>query len=225
MRHEASTGDHRGYVYVAGYTNSADFPGNQRALQPNHGEGLDAFLLKLDADNRQIIYSTFWGGSNRDMAMALTVGPGEAATLAGVTYSADLPLARALQTKLGSLNDAFVAQICDPWLGYWFGDLPVAAFTHVTGGERPQALEGVVFSGCTQKFDAAGPESDQPWLTVVRDGDSVPMKLRLEVNPEGWAPGEHKATMRVTVREAFRPVLEIPVVLTVAEPLAAAGLR
>jgi hypothetical protein len=135
-----------------------------------------------------------------------------------VTYSADLPLARAVQTKLGSANDAFVTQICDPWLGYWFGDLPAAAFNFVTGGEVPQPLEGIVYSGCTQQFDAAGPESDQPWLTVISDGGTVPMKLRLEVNPAGLAPGDYRATIRVTVQDAFLPVLEIPVFLTVSEP-------
>lgn len=210
--------DYRGHVFLAGHTNSPDFPGNHRALQPEHGGAFDAFLMRLDADNQQIIYSTFWGGTNKDVALALALGPGEAATVAGVTYSADLPLARAVQPKIGSANDAFVAQICDPWLGYWFGDLPSPAFTQVLGGEAPRPLEGVVFSGCTQKFDAAGPESDQPWLTVVRDGDTVPMAIRLVVNPEGLEPGEYKATIRVTVREAFLPVLEIPVSLTVSEP-------
>ncbi|MBL0157632.1 MAG: SBBP repeat-containing protein [Bryobacterales bacterium] len=217
--------DHRGHVYAAGHTSSPDFPGYHRALQPNLAGGFDAFLLKLDVDNRQVIYSTFWGGSNRDAGLALTLGPGEAATLAGVTYSPDLPLARAAQFTLGSQNDAFVAQICDPWLGYWFGDLPAAAFTHVRGAELPTALEGIVYSGCPQRFDAAGPESDQPWLTVVRDGDSVPMKLRLEVQPEGLEPGEYKATLRVTVQEAFLPVLEIPVFLTVSDPAPVARIR
>jgi hypothetical protein len=118
----------------------------------------DAYLLRLDIDNKEVIYSTFWGGAKKDAALALALGPGEAATLAGVSYSEDLPLANAVQSKLGSANDAFVTQICDPWLGAW----PSAAFSYVRGGERPASTEIEVYSGCTQKFEATEVASDQP---------------------------------------------------------------
>jgi hypothetical protein len=196
--------DGHGYVYVAGETTSTDFPG-VRTLQPRHGGANDAYVTRLDLDNSRIIYSTLWGGGKRDASLALALGPGEAATFVGESYSADLPLANAVQTKLGSNNDAFVAQICDPWL-------------HASG----TFPEFDVTSGCSQKFEATEVSADQPWLTVVKDGTTVPMKLKLEVSMDGLAPGEHKATVRVTVPEAFHTTLEIPVVITVPEPEPAA---
>ena len=42
---------------------------------------------------------------------------------------------------------------------------------------------------------------------------------------EGLEPGEYKATLRVTVQEAFLPVLEIPVFLTVSDPAPVARIR
>ncbi|GEM_PF-1915644 len=209
--------DPYGEVYVAGHTNSTDFPGF-RALQPLHGGKFDAYLLHLDIDNRQILYSTFWGGAGDDEALALALGPGEAATIVGKTNSSDVPVARATQPLPGSTDEAFVTQVCDPRLGAWFGDLPGASFRFTIGSDLPQPIEALVYSGCTQSFDAIGPENDQPWLIVEADSTTVPMKLKLRVNPEGLEPGEYKAVVRVTVNEAFRRTLEIPAIFTVLAP-------
>jgi hypothetical protein len=94
-------------------------------VQSVHGGVQDAYLIRLDLDNSQIVYSTFWGGQKKDTALAMALGPGEQATVVGESYSDDLPIANAVQTKLGSANDAFAAQICDPWLGAW----PSASFS------------------------------------------------------------------------------------------------
>ena len=48
------------------------------------------------------------------------------------------------------------------------------------------------------------------------------MKLKFDVNTEGLAPGTYEATVRITVEEAFKKTLTIPVVLTVSAPPAAA---
>jgi hypothetical protein len=136
----------------------------------------------------------------------------------GESFSTDLPLANAVQTKLASLNDSYVAQICDPWLGYWSAQENATVFTYVRGGERPAATEVAVYAGCPQAFDATVPESDQAWLAVRADGRTVPMKLKLDVITDGLEPGEYKTTLKVTVREAFYSTLEIPVVLRVSDP-------
>ncbi|HYP05286.1 MAG TPA: SBBP repeat-containing protein [Bryobacteraceae bacterium] len=205
--------DSHGYVYVAGETTSPDFP-SVRAVRPNHGGGPDAYLLRVDVDNGKILSSTLWGGGKRDAALAIALGREEVVTLVGETFSDDYPLFEALQTKMGSLNDSFVAQICDPWL--------VAsgspAFRYVIAGERPGSLELEIGGGCPQRFEASEVAVDQPWVSVLADGRSVPMKVKVEVNPEGLAPGDYSATLRVTVPEALRPTIDIPVTFTVAEP-------
>ena len=119
-----------------------------------------------------------------------------------------------MQPKLGSPNDAFVAQICDPWPFAW----PSAGFSYVRGKERPLGAEIGVFSGCTQKFDAPEVTVDQPWLTVIPDGKTLPMKLKIEANVDGLEPGEYTATVRVTVPDSYLQTVEIPVMLTVADP-------
>jgi len=208
--------DHHGHVYVAGLTNSKDFPGQQRSLQPEYGGDYDAYLLRFDPDGQRIIYSSFWGGGKRDVAVAIALGPGENATVVGESFSSDLPLSTAaVQTKLGSLNDAFVSQICDPWPYASIGG--TIGLSYVRGGKLPEVdLEAL--SGCSVKFEATGPEADATWLTVASDALSLPMKLKFSINPEGLEPGEYPAKVRITVPAAYEKVLELPVVLTVTDP-------
>jgi len=205
--------DAHGHVYVTGETSSPDFPG-RRVVQPAHGGAQDAYLMRLDLDNSQIIYATFWGGQKKDVGLALAVGPGENVTVVGESYSENLPLAGAVQTRLGSANDAFVAQICDPWLG---AETP-AEFVFVRGGAAVEPQEIAVWAGCTQAFEVSEVVSDQPWLTLVADGKTVPMRLKLAVDAAGLEPGEYTAVVRVTVPDAFYRTLEIPVRLRVADP-------
>jgi hypothetical protein len=208
--------DAHGFVYVAGSTSSADFPG-RRLIQDVYAGGQDAYLIRLDLDNSQILYSTFWGGQKKETGFALALGPGEAATLVGESYSDDLPLSNAVQTRLGSANDAYVMQICDPWLVAW--PTAAATFNYIRGSvERPAAQETGIYSRCQQTFEITGMESDQSWLTVKSDGNTVPAKLTLEVNPDGLEPGEYSAVIRISIDEAFYKTLEIPVSFTVHPP-------
>src|SRR5262249_50076925 len=50
----------------------------------------DAFLMKLDTDGN-IVYSTYFGGSGTDQAVALAVGSDGSVYFAGSTNSTDLP--------------------------------------------------------------------------------------------------------------------------------------
>ncbi len=207
--------DAHGHVYVTGQTNSKDFPG-QRPLQPDYAGSVDAYLLRLDLDGQRIIYSTFWGGTKKDVSLGVALGPGENATVVGQSDSGDLPLsATPLQAKPGSANDAFVAQICDPWPYATIGG--TVALSYVRGGTVPEvSLEAR--SGCSVKFEATSPETEVAWLMVASDGLSLPMKMKLVVNPEGLEPGEYATKVRITVPASFVKLLEIPVVLTVSDP-------
>jgi hypothetical protein len=64
-------------AYITGTTQSADFPTTAGAFQPQwKGGGVvgtDAFVTKLDAHGRTLIYSSFLGGSNSDNADGIAV--------------------------------------------------------------------------------------------------------------------------------------------------------
>lgn len=103
-------------IYIAGYTNSFDFP-TKNAVQPNKKNGYDAFVTKLSPDGATVIYSTYLGGSGginqNDLLQSMTVDLNGNVYLTGNTYSTDFPTVNAYQsTNLGG-SDVFLTKL-DP---------------------------------------------------------------------------------------------------------------
>src|SRR5580698_4421784 len=107
-----STGD----VYVAGATDSIDFP-TVHAAQPAPGGHGDAFVAKFSNDGLRLIYSTFIGGSGQDEALGIAIDTNLDAYVTGRTLSFDFPVKGAFQEKnrLNNSNEyaqeAFVAKL------------------------------------------------------------------------------------------------------------------
>lgn len=88
--------DAAGNAYVAGYSQSTNFP-TVNARQPALGGGSDGFVAKFTADGRSLAYSTYLGGRGGDEANAIAVDTAGVAYITGATSSADFPTARPLQ--------------------------------------------------------------------------------------------------------------------------------
>ncbi|MBU0716039.1 MAG: PQQ-binding-like beta-propeller repeat protein, partial [Verrucomicrobia bacterium] len=107
-----------GYVYVAGYTASTNFPITNALYDTYRGGDYDAFVSVLNSNLTTLTASTYLGGTNVDMAyaLALRAGPTQDVFVAGLTSSTNFPIANtfgttSFQTNLsGSVrsNDAFV---------------------------------------------------------------------------------------------------------------------
>jgi hypothetical protein len=76
--------DSKGVAYVAGHTDSLQFPANS---QPKGGR--DAFVTALSADGKAQSWSTYLGGAAEDRATAVAVDGAGAAYVAGYTFSPD----------------------------------------------------------------------------------------------------------------------------------------
>jgi hypothetical protein len=94
--------DSTGNAYVAGYTNSTNFPTVNPFQAVNNAapnDGSNAFLVKLNAAGNALAYATYFGGSGRahqayvtgDSATALAVDGAGAAYVTGRATSMDLP--------------------------------------------------------------------------------------------------------------------------------------
>ena len=101
--------DQAGCSYVAGYTESADFP--TRSPFQTRRAGQDAFVTKLDEDGDELIYSTYLGGAGADQAWGIALDSAGAAYVAGFTASSDFPTRSAPQTALAAGEDAFVTKL------------------------------------------------------------------------------------------------------------------
>ena len=88
--------DATGSAYVAGSTQSPDFP-TQSAYQGYKG-GYDGFVVKLAPAGNALTYSTFLGGSGDDFGAGIAVDAAGSAYLIGTTNSSDFPTQSPYQT-------------------------------------------------------------------------------------------------------------------------------
>lgn len=83
--------DESGNTYIVGTTSSPDFPTTPGAFDPTLNGGQDAFVVKLDPDGSDLIYSTFFGGISGDVGVSIAVDVTGNVYVVGFTDSADLP--------------------------------------------------------------------------------------------------------------------------------------
>jgi hypothetical protein len=95
--------DAAGNAYVAGLTNSTDFPTvnpfqNTCSACSNGDSPGDAFVSKLNAAGNALVYSTYLGGSAGTQAQSIAVDAAGNAYIAGATVSTDFPTVNAFQS-------------------------------------------------------------------------------------------------------------------------------
>jgi Beta-propeller repeat/HYDIN/CFA65/VesB-like, Ig-like domain len=115
--------DTSGQAYVAGFTDSTDFP-TAGPLQGSNGGGTcgttaypdpcyDAFVAKLNATGSNLVYSTYLGGAGDDFASSIAADSNGNAYVGGVTSASNFPVTYGtLQASYGGGPfDGFVAKI------------------------------------------------------------------------------------------------------------------
>jgi hypothetical protein len=104
--------DSQGAAYVTGWTASADFPLKKPFQNKIQGQ-TDVFICKIMPLGKQLVYSTFLGGSDFDYAYSIAVDSQGAAYITGTTYSLnDFPLKNPYQSVFGGAwADAFVCKV------------------------------------------------------------------------------------------------------------------
>jgi hypothetical protein len=102
--------DAAGAVYIAGDTNSTDFP-VLNCFQRFASAFGDAFIAKIDPSGSALLYSTYLGGSSADYATAIAVDAAGRAWVAGYTLSLDFPRDASDVSKYRGQLDVFLTSL------------------------------------------------------------------------------------------------------------------
>lgn len=109
--------DSEGNLYLTGTTTSADLP-LVRASQVVLRGGVDIFASKFTPDGKELIYSTYLGGTAGEGFSSAAVDSTGNLFITGRTHSVNFPLLRPLQAKFGSkkvkntiIYDAFISKL------------------------------------------------------------------------------------------------------------------
>jgi hypothetical protein len=103
--------DSTGQAYIAGSTNSTNFP-MKNPLQSKLAGAKNAFLAKLNAAGNTLLFSTYLGGSSSDAANGIALDSTGNIYLVGDTTSTNFP-ATAFQKSNHGSQDAFVAKLAN----------------------------------------------------------------------------------------------------------------
>jgi len=103
--------DALGNSYITGNTRSPiDFP-TSLPIQATNAGGDDAFVTKIDPNGTTLLFSTYYGGSDRDTGTDIDIDSAGNILVTGFTRSTDFPTVNPIQATLAGGNDAFVFKL------------------------------------------------------------------------------------------------------------------
>jgi len=130
--------DGSGAAVVTGSTYSPDYP-VANAFQGNLAGGQDAFVTRLSADGKSLIFSTYLGGSGGmlgaiEAAHAIALDTAGNIYVAGETSSVNFPIRGALQSANAGWQDAFVSK---------FGPTGTLVYSTYIGGANVDVVNAI----------------------------------------------------------------------------------
>lgn len=170
---EAITVDSAGYAYVTGDTYATDFPTvNPWQATINNGQSFlnDAFVTKFTSNGRDIVFSTYLGGSSSDAGYEIAVDPSGNIYILGSTCSNDFPVLLPFQLSLAGACDAFISKLSP--------DGSQLLFSSYLGGSNGEHANNMVIKqngeiivvGTTESFDFPIVNPIQATLNGGHDG-------------------------------------------------------
>ena len=137
--------DPSGYMYIAGYTDSAYLdasPIHLPELLP--GYSYDAFIMKINSTASLALRAYYFGGSGSDTFNGVALDAYDDVFLVGTTTSADLPVSTgSAQTSLAGQTNAFVVE---------FGRNGMAVYSTYLGGSGSDYGNAIAADGAGDAF-------------------------------------------------------------------------
>jgi hypothetical protein len=147
--------DSKGDAFVTGHTSSIDFPNTTGAFDRTYndnGNFWDIFILKLNQNGSNLIYSTYIGGNHIEHSRDITVDLAGNAFIVGQTSSSDFP------TTLGAFDTTFNVSIDTFTLKLNQTGSSLIYSTYV-GGDAQDWGAGIAIDSFGNAFVAGGTQS------------------------------------------------------------------
>jgi gliding motility-associated-like protein len=154
--------------FVAGYSNSSDFPTSKNAYQKSNAGGYDFVVVKMPSSGTNVYYSTYLGGSANEYLFSypffstikIAANVREEAIICGISRSKNYPITTdALQStnkssiNYGTLTMAKISMAGDKLLyGTYYG----GSYLEYPGGikvRRTGCVTNIIFGGLTYSKD------------------------------------------------------------------------
>ncbi len=172
-------------IYITGQTNGFFFP-LVNSFQGTEIFGNDAFLTKLNPS--EVLYSTYFGGSGEDDALAIAIDNSNRPFIVGSTQSIDLPFgtSNGFDSTMNGTTDGFVVGFLDDGSDIFYG-------TYLGGVEGETIIRDISLSPKTQDVYITGltTASDFPTKNAFQTklahlkGDTIISKLAPNTPGEG----------------------------------------
>jgi hypothetical protein len=196
--------DSAGNAYVAGITDSTNFPTTPGAFQTTYGgpsSGLlgDAFVTKLNPTGTGLVYSTYLGGSGQDGATSIAVDAAGDAYVTGMTRSTNFPTKNPIQSKDAGGSDAFVTTLNPSGSALLFSTYLGGAAEDYAYSLALDSANNVYVTG--QTYSTNYPTTAGAYDTTL--GGGFVFKITAPVTPGAAAPATGTTTAPATAAALF----------------------
>jgi hypothetical protein len=173
--------DVQGDAYVVGTTSAADFS----IANPIPGQtfqGQEAYVTKLSADGRSLIFSTFLGGAKGDYANGVAVDATGNAYVTGITQSADFPVTSgAFARYLSGSLVGFIAKLTEAAAAT--PTLTATPTSTTTATPPPTATATQTLAATVTATRVAPPEKPDIFLKASSVASGKKLKLTVVTSP------------------------------------------
>jgi uncharacterized protein (TIGR03437 family) len=144
--------DSAGNIYVAGTTNSLNFPVSSSAYQKEL-KGSDIFVTKFDPTGKMVLYSTFLGGTDTENATSIALDTTGNVYVTGSTDSSDFPTTVGVYKRTVNRGDVFVTKLNATGSDLIFSTLLGGGGNEVGYGIALDSTNNVYLTGSTTSSD------------------------------------------------------------------------
>jgi len=174
--------DDQNCAYIAGSTHSKDFPVNKTVdgekapgYEQTYNGNIDAFVVKLNQEGTQIVYSTFIGGNDDDHGYSIAVDDQNCAYIAGSTHSKDFTVNKTVDgAKTPGYDKTYNGGFCDAFVVKLNQEGTQIVYSTYIGGNGYDSASSIALSSDYCVYLAGGTQSNNFPVNKTVEGEKAP---------------------------------------------------